>query len=774
MQQDIPFPTARWITSPVIGGPRTLTPASYFRTTFNLEQAPKSAVLHATALGLYDAEINGSPLGDQVLAPGWTNYRKRVYYQTHDVTPLLSAGENILGFILGDGWYSGHIAEKDRQIYGDRPQLLAQIKITAEDGTLILIGSGTEWQTTTGPILENDLIMGETHDARRELGAWSSPGYDDTTWVGALSAPDPGIVVEPSPGPPISRHELLPGILLNSFFLSWEKKRLLYDFSQNLTGRIRITIRGKRGTHLSIRHAEILDPEGNLYTENLRSARATDYYTLRGEDSETWEPRFTFHGFRYSEISWYGTPEDISVERIEAVVLHSDTPPIGEFSCSNPLLNQLEHNILWGQKGNFLDVPTDCPQRDERLGWTGDAQVFIRTAAFHMDVRGFFHKWLKDMRDAQYPDGSVPGIVPDTSSLVLSGDGGSGWADAALICPWTIYRCYGDLGILADHYGCMAGYMDYLAKNKVLGFIRSHPDLDEWGGFGDWLALDGSGRTEGGTAKDLIGTAFYANNADIMARTSELLGKTSEAADYRRLHADIKAAFQNRFVTSAGLIAGGTQTAHVLALHFDLVPEAVRATTARELVRKIVSNGLRLGTGFLGTPYLLHVLEATGNLETAYQLLEQESFPSWLFPVKNGATTIWERWDGWTPEKGFQTKAMNSFNHYAYGAVGDWMVSTAAGLELDPIVPGYKKILFKPRPGGSLTRADASLLTPQGKAAIAWKLAEGALLIDFTVPEGSSARLSPPSGWKADTTIPADFGPGTHQVKLSKTVEQPD
>jgi alpha-L-rhamnosidase len=773
MQNGNPFTAARWITSRVCGAPRTSAAACCFRTSFHLESAPRLALLHATALGLYDAEINGVPVGDQVLAPGWTDYRKRVHYQTHDVTRLISTGENTVGFLLGDGWYCGHLAEKDRQFYGDRPQLLAQIQIKAADGSVILIGSGTGWKTKASPILENDLIMGETHDARRELGAWSSPGYDDAIWEESLAASDPGIVIEPSPGPCMRRHELLPGTLLKSVSLPWEKKRLLHDFAQNLTGRLRITVRGKRGIHLSIRHAEMLDREGNLYTENLRGARATDHYTLSGEGSETWEPRFTFHGFRYSEIAWQEEAEDLTVERIEAVVIHSDTPRTGEFSCSNPLLNQLEHNILWGQKGNFLDVPTDCPQRDERLGWTGDAQAFIRTAAFHMDVRGFFHKWLQDMRDAQLPDGAVPCIVPHTASFGLSGDGGPAWADAALICPWTIYRCYGDLGILADHYGCMAGYMDYLANNKVRGFIRAHPDLDEWGGFGDWLALDGSGRTDGGTAKDLIGTAFYANNADIMARTSELLGKTDEAAAYRSLHADITEAFRNRFLTPDGLVAGGTQTAHVLALHFGLVPESARATTARELVRKIEANGMHLGTGFVGTPYLLHVLEATGHLDTAYRLLEQESFPSWLFPVKNGATTIWERWDGWTPEKGFQNKGMNSFNHYAYGAVGDWMVSTVAGLELDPVVPGYKKILFKPRPGGSLTRADASLTTLQGKASIGWELSGDALRIDLTVPDGSSARLFPPEGWNREIPSPEDFGPGAHRVMLFKTGNNP-
>ena len=756
------FNSAKWISSSVYGGPRTSAPVPFLRTTFRLPARPKKAVLHITALGVYECEINGKTVGEDVLVPGWTNFRKRVYYQTHDVTALLSDGKNAIGVMLGDGWYAGHLVEKDRQCYGDRPQLLVQLEITTKDGSTVRVASDETWKTSVGPILESDLMMGESYDARKELGAWSTSGYDDAAWQPVRLAPDPKIALEVSPGPAVRRHEVLPGKHLKSETnISWKPKCLIYDFGQNLAGRVRITVRGKRGTHLRIRHAEVLDAQGNIYTENLRSARATDFYALKGGAAETWEPRFTFHGFRYAEIAWPGQPDDVTVERIEAVVLHSDTPPTGSFKCSHPLLNQLAHNIVWGQKGNFLEVPTDCPQRDERAGWTGDAQVFIRTAAFNMDVQGFFHKWLKDMRDAQGSDGAIPCIVPNTSSFGNAGDGGPAWADAALICPWTIYRCYGDLDILREHYDCMVGYMNYLAKNKVKDFIRAHPDVDGWGGFGDWLALDGSGRTDGGTAKDLIGTALYANNADILARASELLGKKAEAAKYRKLHGNIVKAFQKRYITPDGLLADGTQTSYVLALHFGLVPEAVRATAARELVRKIERNGTHLATGFVGTPYLLHALEANGQLDTAYKLLEQETFPSWLFPVKNGATTIWERWDGWTPDKGFQDKGMNSFNHYAYGAVGDWMVSTVAGLELDPAVPGYKKILFKPRPGGTITWAEATLKTPHGKAAIRWKLKGAELHLDLTVPAGCTASLSLPEKFK---TGQKTFTAGTHRV----------
>ena len=767
--------SAKWISSTVLGGINLTAPVPYFRTAFKLEGGVKSAVLHVTALGLYECEINGKVVGDHVFAPGWTDYRKRVYFQSYDVASLLTKGENGIGVILGDGWYCGNVAWGGRQIYGNRPLLLLQLEVTTENGSTTRIVSDSTWKTTVGPILESDFLMGETYDARRELGNWSSAGYDDSSWHSAIVAGDPKIAIERSPGPPVRRHEILgvkneepdKSAAPSTVALKALHDCRIYDFGQNLTGRVRVSVRGKAGTRVVMRHAEILNSDGTLYTENLRSARATDTYTLKGDGIEVWEPRFTFHGFRYVEIRRAGSSEGFAVEKVEAIVLHSDTPRTGFFKCSHSLLNQLEHNILWGQKGNFLEVPTDCPQRDERLGWTGDAQVFIRTAAFHMDVQGFFHKWMKDMRDSQDANGAVPAVVPNMPQFGLFADGGPAWADAAMICPWTIYLCYGDPEILRDNFDMMVGYMNYLEKNKVTDLIRGNPAVlgTEFGaaGCGDWLALDGSGKLEGGTAKDLIGTAFYAHIADIVAKCAEVLGRKDEMRKYRELHGKIVQAFARRYVTPYGLLAGSTQTAYVLALHFNLVPANVRATAAEQLVQSIKANGMHLSTGFVSTSYLLHVLEATGHLDIAYKLLEQETFPSWLFPVKNGATTIWERWDGWTPEKGFQDKSMNSFNHYAYGAVGDWMVSTVAGLDIGE--PGYKKILFKPRPGGTITSAEAKLKTPQGEAAIRWEINGDALDLQLTVPEGSEATLSLPEGW---TSSAKSFTPGTHKVAAKK------
>jgi alpha-L-rhamnosidase len=752
--------SAQWVASPVCGGPRVMAPVPFFRKTFRVDGMVNSALLHITALGVFEAEINGRIVSDEVFAPGWTDYAKRVYFRSYDVTQLMAAGDNALGVILGDGWYSGFVAEKDRGYYGDRPLLLAQLEITKTDGIVQRVVTDETWKTSVGPILEGDMIMGETYDARRELGPWAEAGFDDSTWGRVLLPEAPKIEIGRSPGPPVRRQEILLGKTIETFNPNPKTPKVLVDFGQNLTGRVRLTVRGARGARLDLCHAETLE-KGVPYLDNLRSARAKDSYTLRGGEMEVWEPRFTFHGFRFAEIAWNGALE-VMVEKVEAVVLHSEMPETGTFRCSHALLNQLEHNIVWGQKGNFLEVPTDCPQRDERLGWTGDAQVFVRTAAFHRDVQGFFHKWMGDMRDAQGEDGVVPCIAPNTLSFGCDRDGGPAWSDAAFICPWTIYRCYGDVDIVRENYDYMGRYMDYLEKNKVKDFIRSHPDIEGFAGFGDWLALDGTNPWVGGTPKELIGTAMYANNAKIMAESAELLGKAADAKKYRELHGKIVEAFRCRYITPDGHVFGNTQTGYLLALHFDLVPAAVRENAARELVRKIKDAGMHLQTGFVGTPYLLHVLEAHGHLDVAYALLEQETYPSWLFPVKNGATTIWERWDGWTPGKGFQDKGMNSFNHYAYGAVGDWMVSTVAGLELGE--PGYRRIVFKPRPGGTITWAEARLRTPLGEAAIRWERKGGKLELALTVPEGSEAALSLPAGWKAEARV---LKSGLHKIIAS-------
>ena len=743
-----------WISSSICGGTRSSAPAPYFRKTFRLDRAFKSARLTATALGLYEIELNGERVGDRVFAPGWTDYRVRVPVQTYDVTSLLREGSNGIGAILGDGWYCGHVAWFGRQVYGERPEFLAVLEIEFEDGTSLRVGTDESWKTATGPILESDFLMGEVYDARRELDGWSLPGFDDSGWAPVQMTSGRSIILDPIVYPAVKRlGEREPSKLAPNVF----------DMGQNFSGRARVRVNAPRGTTLTFRYAEILDGNGCLYTENLRKARSTDVYTCKGGGEEIWEPRFTFHGYRYLEVT--GLPKDGTIE-VTGIILHSDTPPTGSFSCSNPLLNQLQQNIVWGQKSNFLEIPTDCPQRDERLGWTGDAQVFIRTAAFNMDVRRFFHKWMQDGRDSQAANGAIPSVFP-AGDKFGSEDGGPAWADAMIICPWTIYLCYGDKQILTDHYAAMKRYVDYLRLHRSLNHIRSHPGLPgDWQGYGDWLALDGSGKVDGATPKDLIGTAYYAHDVLIMSRIADILGKNDDASAFRALHQEIVQAFRHRFVTPEGLLASGTQTAYVLALHFELLPDELRTTAVKELVRDIEKREYHIATGFVGTPYILDVLSRNGYADIAYRLLEQETFPSWLFPVKNGATTIWERWDGWTPKSGFQDKGMNSFNHYAYGAVGDWMYRNVAGLELDPENPGYRHIIFAPRPGGTIASAQASLGTPGGQTEISWKLEGDTLAVDLLVPAGARASFSTPPGFLPPEAI--DFAEGSHKLVLSK------
>ncbi len=751
-----PFGGAQWLASTVVGGARTTAPVPYFRKAFTLTQGVKSARLSITALGLYEAEINGQRVGDHIFAPGWTEYRKRVSYQTYEVGSLLKEGDNALGALLGDGWYCGFLGWGPRQVYGDRPRLIAALEIALADGSSLIVGTDSTWKTSTGPILSADLLMGEAYDARLELGEWSEAGFDDSAWQNASVVSAPEISLDAPVGPPVRAIEEL-AVVTRSDTSNWSGDKTIIDFGQNFSGRARVSVKAPRGTNITIRHAEILNPDGNIYTENLRDAKCTDYYTCRGGDEgETWEPRFTFHGFRYVQITGAKADQILSVT---GVVLHSDTPTTGAFACSHPELNQLQKNIDWGQRSNFLEVPTDCPQRDERLGWTGDAQVFIRTACFNRDVQSFFHKWMQDARDAQRPNGGVPPVIP--SFEIGLEDGGPAWADATIICPWTIYLCYADRKILEDHYDSMVRYMDFMAQHRCQEHIRSHPDVDSWGGFGDWLALDGGGKTEGITPRDLIGTAFYAYDAELMAKIARVLGREDEAKRFDELHQKVVAAFRRRFVTEDGLLAAGTQTAYVLALRFGLVPEKARLNAVRELVRDIEKREFHIATGFVGTPYILDVLEEAGHLDIAYKLLEQKTFPSWLFPIQNGATTIWERWDGWTPEKGFQDKGMNSFNHYAYGAVGAWMYRSVAGLDLDPAEPGYAHIIFRPRPGGSLTWAEASLESPHGKVGIRWKLDGGNLKVTLTVPENTRATFVAPAGY---SVAQSSFGPGIHRV----------
>ncbi|GAB4580172.1 MAG: alpha-L-rhamnosidase [Anaerolineales bacterium] len=747
---------AKWIGAPFFGGPRTTSPAPYLRKEFTLPKPVIHARLYATALGLYECYLNGVRVGNALLTPGWTDYNKHIQYQTYDVTSLLH-DQNAWGVILGDGWAVGHIAWAGRQCYTDRPQFFAQIVLTYADGSQGVIATDDTWKVAYGPILESDMLMGESYDARRELGAWNLPGYEDAEWGAVeLLSGTPATLIATN-GPPILRQEELHPVTIHP--INTLNPRWVIDLGQNMVGWVRLRVRGARGTTITLRYAEMLNPDGTLYTENLRSARNTDHYTLKGEGEkigdpigeEVWEPSFLFHGFRYVELSGFpGTPTE---ETITGIVIHSDIPATGLFECSDPLLNQLQQNIVWGQKGNFVDVPTDCPQRDERLGWTGDAQVFVRTAAFNRHVAGFFTKWLRDLEMAQFPNGAYPSFAPAPTAMKTH-DGGPAWADAGVICPWTIYQCYGDIRLLETHYPSMQRFIEFLASTSRNG-LRCYEDYTGWRGYGDWLALDGSDGRQGATSKELIGTAFFAYSTHLLAKIARILGKGEDANRYQALFEDIRKAFIQRFVQEDGTVQGNTQTGYVLALSFDLLPQELRPTTAAKLVDDIRQRDDHLSTGFVGTPYLNDVLTEMGYLDTAYALLKQTTWPSWLYSVTQGATTIWERWDGWTHDKGFQNPSMNSFNHYAYGAIGAWLYAVIGGIDLDPEQPGYKHIVMRPRPAGGLTYAICELDSMYGKIRSAWTQENDRFHWQVTIPANTTATIHIPA---KDTSLITESG----------------
>ena len=738
---------AKWITPDLPEDSARSNPSPMLRSEFSLDGSIASARAYVTSLGLYEMQINGRRVGDQVLTPGWTSYDKRLEYQTYDVTDLLKRGTNAVGVVLGDGWYRGRLAwETRRNTYGKGVALLAQIHVRYTDGREQVIATGDGWKSGTGPILMADIYNGETYDARLEKSGWAQAGFDDHEWKGVRIAQHPTDVIIAPAGPPIRRiQELKPVKVLRT-----PAGETVFDMGQNMVGWVRLRVAGPAGTTVRLQHAEVLDKQGNFYTANLRTAKQELTYTLKGGGEEVYEPHFTFQGFRYVKVEGFpGTP---TTDAVTGVVVHSDMPRTGSFTASNPMLEQLYHNIVWGQKGNFVGVPTDCPQRDERLGWTGDAQVFSRTAAFNFDVAGFFTKWLGDLAADQRTNGSLPDVIPDVLSRGSEGKpdatSSSGWGDATVIVPWTMYLAYGDKRLLERQYPSMKKYVEYIhrvAGDALLWNTGWH--------YGDWLAYattraDYPGAT---TDKDLIATAFFAHSTDLLARSAQALGKADDAREYRALFEKIRAAWNREYVSSSGRLVSSTQTAYALGLQFNLLPDAQRDEAGNRLSMDVRGFG-HLTSGFIGTPYLTDALMATGHLPDAYMLLLNKKYPSWLYPITQGATTIWERWDGQKPDGSFQDISMNSFNHYAYGAIGDWMVRVVAGLDIDEQAPAYKHIVVAPRPGGELTAARAELMTQYGSAASGWTLTDGRMKLTVRVPPNTTATVRLPGATLAGVT----------------------
>ncbi|GIX50672.1 MAG: rhamnosidase [Limisphaera sp.] len=728
-------------------GPR-MDPAAYLRKSFIVAKEVRRAMLFASALGVYELHLNGRTPDRDALSPGWTDYHKRVNYRGYDVTALLRRGENVLGAILGDGWYASYLAFTGRRhYYGDRPRFLAQLLIEYRDGSTDLVVTDGTWKGAHGPICEADLLMGCVYDARLEMPGWDTPRFRDEGWRPVTVDTNVQVLLTAHPGPPIRRIEELrarevtepkPGVYV-------------FDLGQNMVGWVRLQAKGRPGQKVVVRHAEMLNPDGTLYTENLRAARATDTYYLAGPERRAYEPYFTFHGFRYVEVT--GLEERPLPGDVTGIVVHSDLARTAGFDCSEPLVNRLLLNTLWGQKGNFLDVPTDCPQRDERAGWTGDAQVFMKTACYNMDAAAFYTKWLVDLcEDSQREDGAFGDVAPHINVV---GFGNTGWADAGPICNWQMWRMYGDTRVLERHYPALQRYMEYLERTST-NHIRGT------GAYGDWLRLAGPQHSE------VIGTAYYFYTARVMAEIATVLGRSGDAARYAQLARDIGTTFVQQFIREDGRIVDGRgetgQTFYALAFGLGLVPESMKEKVAQAFVKTVEEQNWHLATGFLGTPFVLFALEKAGHPELAWRMVLNKTYPSWLQQVIWGATTMWERWDGWTPDRGFQDPGMNSFNHYWLGCVAEWLYSRAAGIDMD--APGFKTIRIRPaipRTGEGLDRVSAHYDSIRGRIESRWRLDGKRLELEVLVPPNTTALVYVPArdpGLVRESGQPVDQAPG--------------
>lgn len=715
------------------------------RTEFDVDKEVASARIYAAARGLYELQLNGEPVGDHELAPGWTDYRTRIQYQTYDVTDQVADGDNAFGAEIADGWYAGRVAMFGDSIYGSDTSLIAQLRIRYTDGSEEVVATDDTWRTTNGPTTSADLLDGEAYDARRAaaLGAWTEPGYDDADWSTAVVRPSATSKLEPQTAPPVRVTEELDATTLPSPAAGVH----VYDLGQNMVGHPRVTLTGEAGETVRIRVAEVLNPDGSLYTANFRSAKATDYYTFATDGAETWEPKFTFHGFRYVEIT--GIDAAPPADAITGVVVGTDNRPTASLETSSALVNQLQSNIVWGQRGNFLSVPTDTPARDERMGWTGDINVFSNTANYNMDSQLFLTKWLQDLRDTQNAQGSFPGVAPVIPGRFDGGYGSAGWADAGVHVPYSVWKAYGDTRVLRDSYDSMKRYVDYLDASAV-GHIRNV------GGYNDWLNLDDD------TPATVIDTAFLAKGTREFAEMAQALGRDDDAEAYLQRYEAIKAAYGAAFVSADGSVRGDSQTAYILTITNDLIPAGLEDEVAAQFVETLERRGNHLSTGFLGVDGLLPALTKIGHTDIAYTLLQNTDYPSWGYEIGKGATTIWERWNSIMPDGSFGPVEMNSFNHYAYGAVGEWMYRTMAGVSA--LEPGYRKVLVAPQSGAGIDWVDFTLDTPYGTVASYWRTdASGAMRLDVTVPANTTAEIRIPTSSRWAVTeggVPAESVPG--------------
>jgi alpha-L-rhamnosidase len=691
-----------------------------FRKTISLSETKTVATarMHAAAQGIYELSLNGQKVGDQQLAPGWTDYAHRIQFQSYDVTALLSKGANTIGAELANGWFAGNLAMFGPHKYGSETALSVQLRVTYTDGSTDVFGTDSTWETAPGAVLAADLLNGETYDARR---------IAPTEWVPVQLRESATAKLVPQTDQPVRVTEELEAKAISSP----TSGVYLYDLGQNMVGVARLRLTGTPGQTVKIRYGEVLNPDGTLYTANLRSAKATDRYTFASSEPETYQPRFTFHGFRYVELS--GLPTAPAASAITGVVLGTDAPRVSRFATNSALVNKLHSNIVWGQRGNFLSIPTDTPARDERMGWTGDINVFARTAVYNLDSQAFLAKWLQDLRDSQAPSGAYASVAPTVPNSFDGGLGNAGWADAGVNVPWTLWQAYGDTAVIRQHYDSMRRYVDYLVATSD-GLIRGGGD------YGDWLNLDDP------TPGELIGTSFIAKGARQLSQMAAAIGNDADASKYQTLYEDVRTAFASRFVLPDGKIGSDSQTGYILAFTSDLIPTNQATAASSHFANTILRRDTHLSTGFLGVDGLLPTLTKTNRPDLAYQLLQTTSYPSWGYEIARwDATTVWERWNSISPDGSFNDVGMNSFNHYAYGAVGEWMYRSLAGVSAAE--PGYRRSLIAPVIAGEgIGECEFHLETPYGEVVSRWTTTGSAeqglrMTLDVTVPANTAATV---------------------------------
>ena len=736
----------------------------YLRKEIVVDAEIISARLFITAKGVYEAFINGEKVGTDIMPPGWTPVAKSISTLTYDVTDLLNKGQNTIGAVVAEGWHSGRINLRETLKTAEHtPRLLYQLEIETKNGTKTIVSDGSWKVTQNGPIRISKIYDGETYDANYELGDWSKNDYNDSSWLDvAEQQVADSILLLPK------RYEGVKdkSLLTVKSIIKTEKGKPIFDFGQNNVGVPLVKVPMKKGDTLRIRFAEMLDKDGTLYTDNYRSALSTDYYVAAKDGEIEWRPTFTFHGYRYIELSGFAPGVTPEKNWVNAIVQYSDFEMNGNFSSSYEKLNQLQSNIAWGLKSNFFDIPTDCPQRDERLGWTGDAQVIAPTSIYNASMYAFWAGWLQSVRQEQYDNGGIPFVVPNN----LNKNSSSGWGDASVIVPWELYFRTGDIKVLEENYEMMKGWLEYY-ESKADGHI---PKMFS---FGDWLqpfpqVNDDAGRMRrGDTPADFVSTAYYARSIELTIKSAKVLNKKEDVGRLENLHKEVKSAFENAFFNEDGRVKFEieTQTEYLMALAFDLLSEEKEQQARQHLKRIIADCDNHLRTGFLGTPLLPLVLDELGEFDLMYTILFQETYPSWFYSINQGATSMWERWDSYTHKDGFHKDGMNSFNHYAYGAIGQWMYERIAGIK--PLKAGYKEILIAPIPGGPLTSAQASYKSPYGEINSAWKVKNGVFELKATVPPNTSAKIVIQANTEEDLLLDGQPFSENENVKLLKKTE---